>query len=242
MQRARAALIGVVLWTAPIAAENFTEGLWRANEDVYHAILAHPFLRELEDGSLDREAFAFYMMQDAHYLREFAHALRVVADKAPKAEWAALLRRHADESIDEERRLHEEVFRAYGISEARVSGMEPAPEAFAYTSFLVATAYSRPFSEGIAALLPCYWIYLEVGEELADRGSRDPVYQRWIDNYSSPAYRESVEAVRAIVDEVASSASAGERERMAGHYRRGSRFEWMFWDSAYHQRAWPPVP
>ena len=49
-----------------------TAGLWRAIEPIYAAILAHPFLRGLTDGSLDREAFRFYAVQDALYLRDFA--------------------------------------------------------------------------------------------------------------------------------------------------------------------------
>jgi len=61
----------------------FTKELWAAMEPIYGAILAHPFVRGLTDGSLSHESFRFYVVQDALYLREFARALSVAAARAP---------------------------------------------------------------------------------------------------------------------------------------------------------------
>jgi thiaminase (transcriptional activator TenA) len=57
----------------------FTEELWQSIERIYAAILRHPFLTGLTDGSLPRESFQFYALQDALYLREFARALSLAA-------------------------------------------------------------------------------------------------------------------------------------------------------------------
>jgi thiaminase/transcriptional activator TenA len=61
----------------------YTEQLWRSIEPIYAAILKHPFLTGLTDGSLSREAFQFYVVQDAHYLRYYAQCLSLAAVKAP---------------------------------------------------------------------------------------------------------------------------------------------------------------
>ncbi len=180
------------------------------------------------------------MIQDAHYLREFARALSVTAAKAPREEWAALLNTHAADTLRYERELHESVFKEYSITPSNVMHTEPAPEAFAYTNFLVATAHSRPFSESMGALLPCYWIYWEVGKELKKRGSKNPIYQKWIDAYSSQDYGATVKAILNIANEVAVTAGAAEVQKMREHFRRSARYEWMFWDSAYHRRRWLP--
>lgn len=219
----------------------FSRQLWQSNQDIYAAILEHPFLTGLTDGSLKKDAFAFYMIQDAHYLREFARALSITASKAPREEWAVLLNTHAADTLRYERQLHESVFKDYGISADKVRRTEPAPEAFAYTNFLVANAFRGSFGESLSALLPCYWIYWEVGKELKKKGSKNPVYQRWIDAYSAEGYGESVKAVLTIIDQVAQEASPAERALMQEHFRRTARYEWMFWDSAYHLRRWPPV-
>src|SRR5436190_1371510 len=52
----------------------FAQELWRSIGPIYAAILRHPFVRGLTDGSLPRESFRFYAVQDALYLREFARA------------------------------------------------------------------------------------------------------------------------------------------------------------------------
>ena len=53
-----------------------------------------------------------------------------------------------------------------------------APTNLAYTSYLLATAHAGPFHEAVAALLPCYWIYWEVGKELERAGAADKAEQQ----------------------------------------------------------------
>lgn len=217
----------------------FTDELWAAAEPVYRRILAHPFLTGLADGSLDVAAFRFYILEDATYLREFARALSVTAAKAPKRQWIVAFDEDAVGSLEAERALHESYFRDFGLSEEEVESRPPAPTTLAYTSYLLATAYASDFGEALSALLPCYWIYLEVGRALAKRGSPNPLYQRWIDNYGSDEYEKAVESVLAIMDEVASESGSAARARMTRHYVTTSRYEWMFWDMGYRQEAWP---
>ena len=73
----------------------FTTELWSAMSPIYEAILRHPFVTGLTDGSLDRERFRFYAVQDALYLREFARALSIAAARAPRDEWIIMLDEHA---------------------------------------------------------------------------------------------------------------------------------------------------
>jgi thiaminase/transcriptional activator TenA len=219
----------------------FTDELWSANRDIYAAILEHPFLRGMTDGSLERSTFVRYLLQDAYYLHAFAEALKAAASRAPRKDWADLLTRHAEDSLAEELRLHESVFKEFGVSRAEIEAVEPLPDAFAYTSFILATAHGGSFAEAMAAVLPCYWIYLEVGRELKKHGSPDPIYQKWINAYGSADYAKAVDDVIAIVNGVAEQASAAERARLHALYRRGSRYEWMFWNASFAPRPWPPV-
>jgi len=62
----------------------FSAGLWKSIDPIYDSILRHPFIRGLGDGSLDRDCFKFYMLQDALYLREFGRALAIAAAHAPE--------------------------------------------------------------------------------------------------------------------------------------------------------------
>ena len=159
---------------------SFSAELWQAITPIYAAILDHPFVRGLTDGSLSREAFRFYAVQDALYLRDFARALSIAAARAPQDDWIIMFNEHAAGALKVERSLHESFFAEWGLTPEAVAATPLAPTNQAYTSYLLATAYGAPFHEAVAALLPCYWIYWEVGQALERLGSADPLYARWI--------------------------------------------------------------
>ncbi|HET8531929.1 MAG TPA: thiaminase II [Methylomirabilota bacterium] len=216
-----------------------TGALWRAIEPIYAAILAHPFLRGLTDGSLPRETFRFYAVQDALYLRDFARALSLAAAHAPREEWIIMLNEHAAGALTVERTLHESFFADWGLSPEAVAATPLAPTNLAYTTYLLAVAHGRPFQEAIAALLPCYWIYWEVGKTLERAGSRDPLYARWIGTYASEEFGAVVRAVLACTDTLAAGLGDDDRAAMHRHFVTTSRYEWMFWDMGWRRETWP---
>jgi thiaminase/transcriptional activator TenA len=114
-----------------------------------------------------------------------------------------------------------------------------APTTQAYISYLLATAYGGSFAEGLAAVLPCYWIYAEVGAALVAQGSPNPQYQQWIDTYAGDEFAALVAEVLDLVDRTGPSLGPVERERAQRHLRMTARYEWMFWDAAYRQESWP---
>ena len=217
----------------------FTDELWRGIEPIYAAILRHPFLRGLTDGSLPRESFQFYAVQDALYLREFARALSLTAARAPRDEWIIMFNEHAAGSLKVERALHESFFKEFGLGPGDVASTPLAPTNLAYTSYLLAVAHAAPFHEAVAALLPCYWIYWEVGKALERSGSPDPLYARWIGTYASTEFGGVVEAVLDCADALARELEAAEREAMKRHFITTSRYEWMFWDMGLRRETWP---
>src|SRR5262245_38947390 len=88
----------------------FTGELWASIERIFAAILRHPFVAGLTDGSLPPEAFRFYAVQDALYLRDFARALSIAAARAPRDEWIIMFDDHAAGALRVERQLHEGFF------------------------------------------------------------------------------------------------------------------------------------
>ena len=217
----------------------FTTTLWRAIEPIYAAILAHPFVTGLTDGSLPREAFRFYAVQDALYLRDFARALSLAAARAPREDWIIMFNEHAAGALKVERTLHESFFKDFGLSPGAVAATPLAPTNLAYTSYLLAVAHGGPFPEAVAALLPCYWIYWEVGKRLERSGSRDPLYARWIGTYAAEEFGSVVREVLACTDALAEGLRDHERESMRRHFVTTSRYEWMFWDMGWRREVWP---
>lgn len=222
-----------------MAEGSFSTGLWAGIDDVYAQILAHPFVEGLTSGALDPAAFEFYVVQDAHYLREYARALSVCAARAPDEPSIAMFAEHAAGAIAVERELHESFFADLGLSEEQVAATPMAPTNVAYCSYLLASAYGGSFAEALGAVLPCYWIYREVGTELLQRGSPNPLYERWIDTYGGEEFGAVVDAVLALTDRLGPTLSASDRAAAAARFGVTARYEWMFWDMGWRREAWP---
>jgi len=220
-------------------SDRFTDELWQGAADIYGAILAHPFLAGLTDGSLSQDSFAFYVVQDALYLRGYAQALAAVASRASDNADIEMFARHAADIIAVERSLHDSLLADLGIDQASADAAEAAPTTLAYTSYLLATIRGGSYAEGIGAVLPCYWIYAEVGKELLRRGSPEPRYQKWIDTYGSDEYGDVVRDVLAVAGRLGPGLAPSERALVHRHFRTTSRYEWMFWDMGYRVQTWP---
>jgi len=219
--------------------DRFTDELWRGSADIYDAILAHPFLAGLTDGSLPQDAFVFYVLQDALYLHGYAQALAAVASRAPDAGGIEMFARDAADIVAVERTLHDSLLGDLGIDPAAIEAAEPAPTTLAYTSYLLATVRGGSYAEGVGAVLPCYWIYWEVGKELVQRGSPDPRYQKWVDTYGGDEFGDVVRKVLDVTDALGPGLAPSERALVHRHFRATSRYEWMFWDMGYRQETWP---
>lgn len=216
-----------------------TADLWNDITGIYAAILEHPFVTGLTDGTLPEEAFGYFVVQDALYLRDYAKTLAIVAGKAPEVAGTELFARHAAEIITVERGLHDSLMGELGLDPAAAEQEQPAPTTLAYTSYLLATALSGSYAEGVGVVLPCYWIYYEVGRELVRHGSPNPRYQQWIDTYADDRYADVVRSVLDVADGLGPSLGPAERALVGRHFRITAQYEWMFWDAGWRQERWP---
>lgn len=213
----------------------FTEKLWQSTEHIYDKILAHPFNTELAAGTLSSDRFTYYAQQDDLYIKAYARSLAQVAVKAPDSAVCNDLLSYAQEGIAIELALHDHFFKEFGVTPTE----KQEPTCFAYTSFLLSVTSLQPFEVGIAALLPCFWIYQRAGHHIAQTAVKDNPYQMWIDTYSDEAYDKVVDRVVAITDSVAEKASDSVKSDMSEAFLDSTRLEWMFWDAAYRLETWP---
>src|SRR3954471_7112997 len=194
------------------ADDLFSREAWERNAKTYELIRTMPFNTELAAGTLNEARFKHYITQDAHYLIGFGRALALAAAKAPDADRVVQFAKSAEGAIVVERALHGSFFQAYGIT-AEVFARTPlSPACHHYVSYLLATAFGEPYEVLLGALLPCFWIYAEVGRDIHARARPNNPYQAWIDTYAGEEFHDAVRRVIAATDEVAAAASASLRE------------------------------
>lgn len=217
----------------------FSEEAWARTAAIRTAIDALPFNRELAAGSLARERFQTYILQDALYLREFSRALAIAAAKAPERSHFESFARSAVGVVAVEQALHERYLAEFGLGHDAIAAAEPSPDCLAYTSFLLAAAYHEPWEVLVAAVLPCFWIYREVGVAIAAEAAPDNPYRAWIDTYADERFDAAVRTAIAIADHAGDTAAPAVYRRMLAAFSRCAQYEWLFWDGAYQRRSWP---
>ncbi|PBC38152.1 TenA family transcriptional regulator [Rhodococcus sp. ACPA4] len=225
-------------------SDRFTDRLWDETKVLRESIDSLEFLRRLGDGTLPLDAFRTYIEQDKLYLEGYSQALSLVAAHAPNPQAAGFWSNSASTAATVESSLHDGLLTG-GILPAETSRLEHSQACLGYVSYLIATAATAPYAVSAAAVLPCFWIYAEVGRDLAASAREvldaDPThpYAQWVSTYDAPEFHESVAKARELVDAAADAATEADREAMSEAFRIASRFELMFWDSALHPQPWP---
>lgn len=217
----------------------FSDTAWERIARLLRAIHELPFNTELADGALSRERFRGYIMQDALYLGQYARILALAGARGPDGSVLHAFASCALEAVAVEQALHEQYLTQFGVDAAQLATAQPSPDCLGYTSFLLATAYHEPWEVLAAALLPCFWIYWDVGNAIARRADASNPYRAWIDTYADEGFGEAVRTVIGITDRAAAGTTAAIRARMLDAFIRSSQYEWLFWDGAYQQRGWP---
>jgi thiaminase (transcriptional activator TenA) len=219
----------------------FSEEAWQRTTSLREAIHTLPFNTELAAGSLSRDRFQTYIIQDAIYLGLFSRALAISAAKAPDTATMQSFAQSALGAIAVEQALHARYLQDFGVDPGSVADAEPSPDCLAYTSYLIAAAYHDPWEVLVSALLPCFWLYWDVGRAISRRSAPQNPYKAWIDTYADERFGEAVRAVISITDRAADATAGAIRAKMLAAFTRACQYEWLFWDGAYQRRGWPSI-
>lgn len=221
-------------------AEKFSAQLRHRSERIWRAIEAHAFLRELHAGTLPMNRFTYFILQDYVYLLDFAQVLCQGGAKSPDLETLELFCRHALGAVEVERSFHASFGKTLGLTRKQLDAVPKGPITQAYIGHLQSVARSGTLAEIVAAVLPCYWIYGEVGRRLYKNRPRKPkIYGQWIETYASEEFWRPVREQIQLMDKLGAAASRKEKQSMFAHFMLSSRYEFMFWEQAYRLESWP---
>lgn len=199
---------------------SFTADVWGANAAVQRDIETCSFVASLADGTLPRDAFHWYLAQDAVYLRDYARVLAAAAMLAPTSEEQDFWARGSAGALAEEANLHR--------THVGSAAPEPSATTTAYLNHLLATVGRGSYAEIVAAVLPCYWVYTEVGTVFGGDVAVDHPYRDWLVTYSDPEFAAATRSACAIVDRAARQASPAERAAMVRAFEGAMRHELAF--------------
>jgi len=212
---------------APTAAE-VREHWWAEIAVLRAQIDEGDFVRALGDGRLERGDFVWYLAQDALYLRDYARALAEAARLAPTAVEQAFWASSAEGCIVTELQLHE----SWSAS-GELFAAAPSATTTGYLNHLLATAARGDYAVLAAALLPCFWVYHDVGSRLHPLAHAEHPYADWLTTYADPAFADATEQAITIVTALAAEATPQVRQAMLTAFVASTEYERQFFAAAY---------
>jgi len=227
----------------PVSAPPFARRCIEACGDAWEASFAHPFVRDLIDGSLSPDRFRFYQMQDARYLEAFADACSIISTRSIDPKDKLWFIDGARLAILVEQQLHADYGRKLGYSADDIAGLELTPNNRAYQDHMLRAAHQGSLLEAVAALSPCPWLYTDAGRRIMlDMDGEIPPdhpYADWIATYADPGFVTYTEDLLGFMERESEARDETTRNRALEAFRTSVRYEWMFWDQAYRHQSWP---
>lgn len=212
----------------------FSKVLYESAKDIWDSYYTHPFVKGIGDGSLDKEKFKFYIIQDYIYLLDYAKlfALGVIKSKneADMKKFANL----TDGILNSEMGIHRIYMKKLGITKESIALEKPTLDNTSYTSYMLSVSHCGDIKEIAVAALSCMWSYEMIGKKLKKiYGCDHEFYGEWIECYSSDRYEELTNWNIELVEKYCKNLSEEEKEHLKTIFINCSIYEYKFWDMSY---------
>ena len=190
---------------------SWTKDVWAESARIFEGIKDLPFIKELADGSLDPSRFDRYIAQDELYIGNYGRQMFQLADMMTDPGQQEMFRLFAQSGIDGEKAMHELLIGRFGID----TQVTPSVVTSTYNNHTQAAIDSGSKEVALAAMLPCMWIYNEVGLYIRSIASLEGnPYKEWVLEYGNEEFTEGVNSVLALADEWAEAVDEDTRARM----------------------------
>ncbi len=228
--------------TRPFPVPPFAEACLEHAREAWRKAVDHPFVHALAEGTLEAETFKFYQMQDARYLEAFADASSLLSTRCSTPDDTLWFIDAARLALVVEGELHEGYGDKLGYGPEDLRALKLTPNNRAYQDHMIRQAQTGTLVEGVAALTPCPWLYIELGlrleREMGDIPADHP-YADWLAMYRDPDFYEYMDNLLERLQRFAEATNADARERARTAFTTSVRYEWMFWEQAWTRQEWP---
>ncbi len=215
---------------------SFVKTLVDNSMDIWEAYLKHPFIIELQQGTLDIEKFKNYIVQDSIYLKEYArvYALGMYKSKTLKEIqnfYSILSFVNADETSTRLKYLKE-----WNITQEDIEVAEVKKENKEYIDFMMKIAEKQQVPEILMATLPCMFSYCYIGKEIKKNNPNIESTKYWdfIQDYASDLYAQSCIEWGNYAEELCKDFDTDKKTKLIKIFKQASICEMKFWDMSYN--------
>lgn len=218
---------------------SLTQSLRQQYHPLWERMVTHPFVYEMGEGTLPVAAFRRYFLQDYVFVNDLVAMTALAMAKAPDLIAANHLNQFLTGILNPENDLFVRAFKALGASEAEYASASANPTTQAFGDFLMRVGLEGTFEDILMVLYVTEGSYLDWGTRLLEAGKRpdNPVYREWIDLHGPAVLGGLVSWIAEYLDQADLSHRQARLDQL---FRTALRYEYLFWEAAYHGHpGWP---
>ncbi len=210
--------------------------LLEATKEIWNSYNEHPFVKGIEDGTLDKEKFRYYIIQDYLYLIDYAKAFAIGIAKAKSVETAQLFSGYISLLTGSEMNIHHGYMGKFGVSQEELDNTPRALDNLSYTSYMLRVAYEEGEAEILAAILSCAYSYELIAKNMVKNTPNcvnHEFYGEWITGYASDDYAKENIVLLETLNKMTENYTEEQLKHLTDIFVACSRYEYLFWDFSW---------
>lgn len=205
-------------------------------KDYYADYLAHPFIIGLLDGTLAKEKYERYLIQDTHYLKDYSKVFAHVYLQLYNVKDLQFLHTCIGVVMSEETNMHIKYLSDFGLDVYKVESLKEEKATRDYLDFMLQYAPEKDAAKLFCAALPCTLTYEFIGKSLKKKrieAGGENYYDAWIDAYAGSEFEEfSIKSVE-LMDRMVENMSNEEKKELIEIFVESCKYEMGFWNMSY---------
>lgn len=214
-----------------------TERLLDATKDIWDKYNQHPFVLGLRDGTLPREKFRYYIIQDYLYLQEYVKVFSIGMAKAKSEETTKLFSGYINLLTGEEMSIHNGYMGKFAVTQEEVDVTPRALDNLSYTSYMLRVAYEESEVEILAAILSCAYSYEVIAKKMIQQNPaalEHPFYGDWVRGYAAESYAAGNTVLLDMLDRLTANCTEAQLKHLTDIFVACSRYELAFWELGWN--------
>lgn len=212
-----------------------TDRLLKETEEIWKAYNEHPFVKGIENGTLNREKFRYYIIQDYLYLEEYAKVFAIGVAKAKSMETAQLFSKYIT-VMNGELDVHSGYMGIFQVSEEEVRETNRSLDNLSYTSYMLRIAYEEGEAEILTAILSCAYSYEVIARNIVKNNPdsvKDAFYGTWVKGYASEEYRAGNVILLEMLNKLTQDYKEEQVQHLVEIFVACSKYEMAFWEMSW---------
>ena len=212
-----------------------TDQLLAVVKSIWDEYNQHPFVLGIQDGSLDRAKFRYYILQDYLYLEDYAKTFAVGVAKAKSLKTANLFAKYIA-VMNGELDVHTGYLDRLGVTQEEIDSTPRSLDNLSYTSYMLRVAYEEGEAEILTAILSCAYSYEVISKNIVRNNPasiNDDFYGDWIKGYSSDGYAEENIVLLDEINRLTENYTERQLRHLIDIFIACSRYELAFWEMSW---------